>query len=292
MSELHLFVAYGHHGLRMSSANGREWSEPVLGDRNHLYRDGAFGGGRFVVVGSFGARSITSTSQDGTQWSEPTVLQNDPPPYLSAIQHGGDKYVAVGGYSPDVNLLSSTTSENGSRWPRIHTERKRSLTSITYGNGKFVAAGVRGMVVVSQDGSTWREAEGRPARDTFIAIAFGNNVFVGTGLHGLRMTSRDGLTWTNRQVGEEGEHINSVVWTGEEFVGVGLGATYFSPDGRRWRRVRNTAAPLRCSYGNNVYVGTHWRGKILVSADAIRWRQVHRSEHHVTGFVHGRVRAR
>ena len=101
------------------------------------------------------------------------------------------------------------------------------------------------------------------------------------------MTSSDGLKWSDRQVGEEGEHINSILWTGERFVAVGLGATYFSNDGRKWQRKKNHDAPLTATHGDGIFLGAHWKGRILRSTDAIRWKQVFRSEHHIEALSHG-----
>ena len=101
------------------------------------------------------------------------------------------------------------------------------------------------------------------------------------------MVSEDGLTWARRYSGEEGEHLNSVLWTGERFVAVSLGATYFSPDGIEWERHPNTNAPLTAAYGAGVFVGAHWKGRLLVSEDALAWTQVFKSDYHFEVVAYG-----
>ena len=125
--------------------------------------------------------------------------------------------------------------------------------------------------------------------DTLIDVAFGNGVFVGVGLHGVRTSTRDGVTWSDRLLGEEGEHINNVVWTGDRFVAVGQGATYFSADGLKWERTPNTNAPLIAVFGAGVFLGSHCRGRILRSLDAIAWEDVFQAEHHVEAIAFGQV---
>ena len=118
-------------------------------------------------------------------------------------------------------------------------------------------------------------------------MAFGKEVFVGVGLHGLRMWSEDGLKWSPRLAGEEGEHLNSIVWTGERFVAVGMGATYTSADGKQWERVANKDAPLTVAYGNGVFVGARWEGRIMRSTDGVQWKQVHKCDQHVEALAYG-----
>jgi len=118
-------------------------------------------------------------------------------------------------------------------------------------------------------------------------VAFGAGRFVGVGLHGLRMSTVDGLEWTPRQDGEEGEHLNSVVWAKDRFVAVGTGATYVSPDGLAWTRRENKDAPHVVAYGGGLFVGLQWRGRILVSPDAVAWEEVHKADQHLEAIAFG-----
>ena len=70
-------------------------------------------------------------------------------------------------------------------------------------------------------------------------------------------------------------------------MAVGLGATYFSADGRKWKREKNVDAPLTATYGDGVFLGAHWKGRILRSVDAVAWKQVHKAEHHVEALAYG-----
>jgi len=283
-----MLVGYGYEGIRMVSEDGENWSEPVTWKESFPLCAGAYGNGRFVTIAGSGYRgyALVLTSEDGQNWSEPIKVDDKPPPKPYGVQFGGGKFVMFGGGAGGPKKTTAvTSSEDGQNWTKVKEHAGGTLMNACYGNGQFVAVGVLGRVAVSQDGVDWKDAPDRRPVDTFIGIAAGDDGFVGGGLHGMRMFSRDGLHWDDRQVGEEGEHLNSVLWVGDRYVAVGLGATYFSPDGRTWQRRENQNAPLRCVYHNGRFVGSAWRGRILVSDDAIDWREVHRAPHHVEGFI-------
>ncbi len=284
-----LFVAVGENGLRLSSADGRDWKHQSLGKEGEVYRAVCFGNGRYVAVGTFGGSNILATSADGVQWQTMTK-DGKYVKYLRGIGFGDKQFLGIGGDPGCVGCSSPFVSQSadGTTWSEFLTiPGKNILRRLAYGNERFVGVGDRGRRAVSTDGKEWKDAAEVKAIDTLVDIAFGKGMFVGVGLHGLRMASEDGLKWSHRQVGEEGEHLNAIVWADDRFVGVGAGATYTSPDGIDWKREKNEDAPLTTAYGNRVFVGSNWRGRIMRSTDALKWEQVHKSEHHVEAVAYG-----
>ncbi|HTU23510.1 MAG TPA: hypothetical protein VMG10_36070 [Gemmataceae bacterium] len=282
-----LFVAVGHHGLRMTSRDGADWKHLQLGKQGEVYRAVRFGNERFVAVGTYGGSNIFAASTDGAKWK--TALRDGKyVKYVRGLGFGDSRFVGVGGDPGSVGNAQPfvVTSKDGLQWTDYTSiSGKKILRRLAFGDGRFVGVGDLGRRAASRDGLKWEDAPGVRAIDTLIDVAFGKGVFVGVGLHGLRMTSSDGLKWTHRQLGEEGEHLNAVVWTGERFVAVGAGATYLSDDGSSWRREANQDAPQAVGYGGGVFVGATWKGRLLRSTDAIRWEQVYRGEHHVEAFA-------
>lgn len=284
------FVAVGQHGLRLDSTDGgRTWLHAQVGKDGEVYRAVAFGNGLFVAVGNYGGSNIFAASKDGESWK--TGVQDAKyVNFFRGLSFGKGAFLALGG---DPGAVGSSRpfvshSKDGLTWSPIEEiGGPHILRRAAFGNGIFVGVGDRGRRSASADGHTWKNAANVRAIDTLVDVAFGKGVFVGVGLHGLRMTSRDGLTWSNRLLGEEGEHLNTVLWTGERFVAVGQGATYLSPDGLKWQREKNTNAPLTVAYGQGVFVGARWKGRLLRSTDAIHWEQVHKSEHHVEALAFG-----
>jgi len=284
MAETGKFVAYGQQGLRVSSENGRDWSEPVLEKDNYVFNSGVYGDGRFVLLAKYGGKAAFFGSASGAEWEK--LSEQEPDARMLDLAYGNDRYVAIGG-DMNGNRSAAMISSDAKQWD-VQEYDEKLLMRITFGGGRFIAVGYQGRVAVSEDGKQWEEAQPLPELDTFISVRHGAGVFVGGGLHGLRMTSRDGLEWQNRVVAEEGQHINSVLWTGDKFVCVGLGATFFSPDGRQWEAVPNENAPIVAAYGNGLFVGSKWKGRILVSEDAVRWEEALRAPEHATGICFGR----
>jgi hypothetical protein len=283
-----LFVAVGEHGSRMSSADGIAWKHLNIGKEGEVYCGVCFGQGRFVVLGTYGGDNLFSTTTDGMKWR--VEKRTSRVGNVRGIGFGKGTFLALGGdagfgtYAQPCGIASA----DGLTWSDFFSFPGKSiLRRVAFGNGRFVGVGDSGRRAVSLDGRKWTDMPDVKAVDTLVDIAYGNGVFVGVGLHGLRMTSEDGLKWTDRQAGEEGEHLNSILWTGDRFVAVGLGGTYFSVNGRKWERKKNINAPLTATFGGGVFLGAHWKGRILRSVDAIGWKQVHKAEHHIEALAYG-----
>jgi hypothetical protein len=293
-----LFIAVGHNGLRLASADGSEWKNQQLGKEGETYRAVAFGNKRFVAVGSYGGSNIFAASTDGATWKAGT-RDAKYVAYFRGLAFGGDTFVGLGGDPGSVGDSKPfiCTSSDGLTWSdALPVPGKHILRRAAYGDGRFAAVGDRGRRAATKDTKTWTEAEGVKAIDTLVDIAFGipagpvkKPVFVGVGLHGLRMTSADGVKWENRQAGEEGEHLNSIIWAGDRFVAIGMGATYLSSNGVNWKREKNSDAPTTAAYGRGVFVGANWKGRLMRSTDGIEWKQVHKSEQHVESIAFGEL---
>jgi hypothetical protein len=284
-----LFVAVGQNGLRIVSEDGAEWKNAQIGKEGEIYRAVCYGDGRYVAVGSSGGDNIFAASPDGAVW-QTSKKDAKYSKYIRGLLHGDKDFLGLGG---DPGAVGDSRpfllrSGDGLQWSEpLDIPGKNMLRRMAYGAGLYVAVGDRGRKAVTKNLKDWQDAPDVKAVDTLIDVAFGKGVFVGVGLHGLRMTTKDGLKWENRQVGEEGEHINSVLWTGKRFTAVGQGATYLSPDGYDWTRTRNVDWPLTATYGDGVYVGSQWKGRLLRSDDAITWKQVHKCEFHIEAVAYG-----
>jgi hypothetical protein len=284
-----LFVGVGHQGLRIVSENGSDWKQAQTGKEGEIYIAVCAGNGRFAAVGSYGGANIFAASTDGLAWK--TATQDAKyVKYIRGLTFGKESFLGVGG---DPGAVGSSEpfgsfSTDGLSWTALHPlPGKHIIRRVAWGNDRFVGVGDRGRRAVSADGKEWKDTPAVKAIDTLVDIAFGNGVFVGVGLHGLRMRTEDGLTWTDRQAGEEGEHLNSVVWAQDRFVAIGMTATYSSRDGVAWKREVAKNGPTTATFGNGVFVGSRWRGRLLRSTDAVEWGEVHKSDHHVEALASG-----
>jgi hypothetical protein len=291
-----VFVAAGENGLRAFSTDGKVWTHTQIDREGVLLHYACFHQGRCHAGGRFGGDLVAYHSQDGVAWQSGKL---DSKPYAERLEllFATDSEVC-GIISTDGAPPQAIRTKDGKSWTtrkdllddwRVMV-RDAHLRRVAMGNGRIVFTGDYGARLSGKSlDDKFQAVPKASAKDTLIDLAFGNGVFVGGGLHALRMRSKDGLEWTDRTVGEEGEHINSMIFDGKQFVGIGQGATYTSPDGVSWKRTPNKNAPTAAAFGDGVFVGTLWPGKILRSTDGIDWVEVHKFPHNVLTLTHGRI---
>ena len=129
------------------------------------------------------------------------------------------------------NLNRVMTSPDGVTWTVGTTPNNNSWSSVTYGNGLFVAVsgtGTGNRVMTSPDGITWTPRTSA-ADNTWNSVTYGNGLFVavsngGSGTGNQVMTSTDGQTWTPRTSTEENLWL-SVTYGKGRFVAVAISGT-------------------------------------------------------------------
>jgi len=286
-----MFLAVGFNGTRILSKDGLTWEKPVVGKEGEVYRAAAFGNGRFAVVGSFGGDNIMASSADGVKW-EMGKRAAQYSHYFRGITFGNGEFIATGGDPGTVGAAKPfiAGTKDGITWEdNTDIDGKFILRRLAFGNNVWVGVGDRGRLAASPDAKKWTDATGTKPIDTLVDVAFGNGVFVGVGLNALRRSSKDGITWSEPLRGSEGEHLNSIIFTGSQFVAVGAGATFFSADGKEWKRTANKNAPTFVTFGGGVCVGTSWRGRLLRSADGVEWKDVHKSDYPIEAVTYGKA---
>jgi hypothetical protein len=135
------------------------------------------------------------------------------------------------------------TSPDGISWTSRTSAENIEWSSITYGNGLFVAVaktGVGNRVMTSPDGITWTSRTSA-ADNVWSGITYGNGLFVAVGTSGTDnplMTSPDGTTWTSRTYAAY-NRWNSITYGNGLFVAVAISGVgnrvmtssdLFSPD--------------------------------------------------------------
>jgi hypothetical protein len=148
------------------------------------------------------------------------------------------------------------------------------LLEITYGNGRFVAVGERGSVVVSSNGVDW-SAHPLRAQARTRSIAFGNGVFV-AGADSSIVTSTDGVTWAARLNRIEAS-FPTVAFGNGRFVAGAANDVLTSTDGLEWQHaVLPPTVPAYFSaiaFGNGTFVAIGWSA-VWKSTDGVTWLRV------------------
>ncbi|ADI84086.1 choice-of-anchor D domain-containing protein [Geobacter sulfurreducens] len=198
------YVAVGEFGTILTSTDSVNWTVRTFGSVN--LNSVAYGGNHtFVAVGSYG-RILLSTD-DGATW---TVQSSGVTASLRGVAHSGTVFAAVGvtennpnfPYEPRTAIL---TSPDGVTWTPRFLEQPfngtLNLFDVAYGGGRFVAVGMEGHVVISEDnGGSWAALPPDPVtRPTNLnGVVFGAGTFVAVGDFGQIVTSTDGSNWVNR----------------------------------------------------------------------------------------------
>lgn len=291
-----VFVATGEDGLRAFSRDGITWTHQQTDREGTLLSQVCFASGRCMAGGKFGGDRLIFSTLDGVKWESAKLPGQPYVTRLEVLFIERDQFAAV--VNSDGEIPGLLRSKDGKVWdartPILDDakvlRRDAHLRRVAFGNGLAVIAGDYGARLARKDGSSKFDAVMQAAaKDTLIDLAFGNGCFVGGGLHGLRMRSTDGLDWTDRTVGEEGEHINAMIFDGRQFVGIGQGATYASTDGKTWQRTPNENSPTVAAFGDGIYVGSLWPGKLLRSTDGVHWKPVLDLPQHILGLGYGKL---
>jgi len=147
-------------------------------------------------------------------------------------------------------------------WNPIGVDSHGMLTSIAFGNDRFVAVGQS--VLASSDGITWAENQLGYGRN---GVGFGNGLFVAVGDTSPIETSPDGISWTNFSP-TSGSGLYSVAYGNNCFVAAGAD-TLTSTDGQVWT-VESTRSLYKVAFGNNIFVAANG-SRVRTSADGINW---------------------
>jgi len=240
--------------------------------------DIAFGGGKFIAVGSHEIGSSASriaSSTDGVNWS----LVNDIPTGMvpEVIAYGSGRWVTNHGYSTD-----------GSTWIRVDWSGVLSCNKIVYGNNKFVAVGSQNLIAYSSDGQAWTEVLDPPFvtggnPDNIYNITFGDGKFIAVGGNKIA-NSTDGITWTTVSpvLFGSSNNICYIAYGGDKFVASNGDATAYSSDGQNWTPIiKNklegnsySLSNLRIrslTFGNGKWIGLYNTTTMAYSSDGINW---------------------
>ena len=249
------FVAY-RNGVPAGiiSSDGVNWSSFALQPALAFgIRSVAFGNGLFVGV----TASQIRTSPDGTNWTAQTDLS------FHSVTFANGTFLAVG--------ERIARSVDGTNWDLVLPPQTNFLAAATFGDGKFVVVGERGMLLTSSDGIDWT-IRGGGTPNNLRGITRAPSGFVAVGNEGTVWSSANGFGWTNR--GSITAHnLRAIAYGNETLVAAGEGNPIFtSRDGLVW--TSQSAPPGDCyglHYGNGNFVALGDAGVIRVSSNGVNW---------------------
>jgi hypothetical protein len=180
---------------------------------------------------------------------------------------------------------SSLGKSDAQHWATSSTAGlDNSWTSVTYGNGLFVAVssdGTGNRVMTSPDGITWTSRTSA-ADNSWRSVTYGNGLFAAVASSGNNnrvMTSPDGINWTIRTAGVTNNWY-SVTYGNGIFVAVSITGSFnqamTSTDGINWT-IRSTPVNNQwnsVTYGNGLFVAVASfavGNGVMTSPDGITW---------------------
>jgi hypothetical protein len=243
-----LFIAAGAEGTAISSLGGSSWSPFVIPTSEDVYasaaegRGGVYGAKISGFVGNAGAY-LYCGEIDPTAWR--TQASNTGNTLRGLVQRDG-QFIAVGDHG---------TIRCGRVFLRRNSPVVANFNAVTWGNGRYVAAGDGGTLASSVDGITWSSTV--VSNQNFLSVSYGANRFVAVG-EGLSVAvSQDGLNWTNEFLA-----------TPSDFFG-------------------STRKLHKVAYGNGAFIASGyysiqvppyppqpaWRDLVLLSTDGMTWQR-------------------
>lgn len=298
-----IWLAVGHGGQRMISADGRTWSQVASWSKPGHNQDdlnvAAHFKGAFYVGGGYFSGRLTAT-RDGKSWSDGVIPGSSP---LFGLEVVGDSLFAI-----DLRGKVFKTTD-GEKWELVATpkmppptetmwaaakktakERGRDENAVTesqaqghwirgtaQGNGLILGSGDYGPVVAFNPQTNETTVTKMAGQDTKNPgpkrVAFGNGVFVVVGEKGLIARTADGKTWENNRTRDDVGDVQCVEFTGREFLLTHSDAKtkttklLKSTDGLTWEAV-DWPAPRQFRFVNGVlYSSSYPPTKLARSLD-------------------------
>ncbi|MBI3867987.1 MAG: immunoglobulin domain-containing protein [Verrucomicrobia bacterium] len=181
---------------------------------------------------------------------------------------------ALGAATSIVANVSVIPSQPIDRWTqRNPLPQSDVLLDVAHGDGRFVAVGSRGAIVVSTNGVDW-SVHRLKAEVELSGVAFGNGLYVAVGERNI-LVSREGVSWETSFIGPPLLSLSSVAFGNDRFVAAGRSRILTSKDGLQWADARFSAAGARgfldVAFGNGTFVAVGANGSLWISTDGVDW---------------------
>lgn len=244
MADEQHWLAVGHGGQRMLSADGKTWTQVGSWSKPGHNQDdlnvAANFKGAFYVGGGFFSGRLTAT-RDGKNWSDGVIPGSSPlfglevvGDALYAMDLRGKVFKTVDGETwavaatpkmpPPTDLMRKLAQERSKDDKPVTDAQAQAhwIRGTAQGNGLILGSGDYGPVVAfdpKTDETTVTKMAGQDNKNPGPKrVAFGNGVFVVVGEKGLIARTKDGKTWENNRTRDDVGDVECVEFNGTEFL--------------------------------------------------------------------------
>jgi hypothetical protein len=206
------------HILPGAVAPGIVWETWDVDARRMDLADVAWNGGsRLAAVGDNGVVRISG--DHGSTWT--TKATEGVFFDLKAIAWDGNRFLAVGGASPDTCLILESGS--GNFWSPTCLCGHPGLRGIATTPSWAVAVGDAGMAARSGDFPAWDVPDTPVSTRALADVVWTGRRFVAAGAGGVVATSPDGVGWTRQSSGLDPKvDLKALAWDGTRLIAVGV----------------------------------------------------------------------
>lgn len=265
------YLISGVGGYIRSSTDGITWATRTSGVSTDLGAL-TFGGGLYVYAGVNGAYGtstdgITWTTKNPSIGQQAAPGQGTYGPFLaynSGTIVGGVRDPGGGGVLTSTDGVTWTTRDNTLN---THT----GCGGVVYAGGKFVAGFLSGQICTSTNGITWT-AQVSGTTTGITSVTYGNGLYLAAQIVGTTMlSSTDAVTWTTRTPSIGGNPANQVCFGAGVYVITGFAGNKYSTDLVTWTSITPGSNIGSMVYNGTIFVGGAASGGIRTSTDGITW---------------------
>ncbi|MBO9605562.1 MAG: hypothetical protein J7639_06410 [Paenibacillaceae bacterium] len=266
------FVTVGQSSAIVSSA---DWVSFHKFDTNlNDVRDVAYGGGKFVAVGT--GKDIYY-SGDGNNWSA-AHLSDDTTYTLENVTYVGEQFIATGtAYIDSVSTNVLFTSRNGVTWTYHNTLGPIYMKSIAYGNGSYFGVGTfNNNIYKSTDGINYVQVDNAGTGFSVSGVYYLNGDFFFPGNTATLAVYTNGTTLNKKPLSGISSIGPMAYDSGTYLVTNGAGDVYTTTDLESWTK-RATIQPFEgiLTYdmvvADGVFVVVGQKGTIATSRKPVSY---------------------
>ncbi|MCT4639068.1 MAG: hypothetical protein N4A72_15300 [Bacteroidales bacterium] len=246
--------------------------------------------GSETIIGLGNSGVVIRSADGGLNWTRASIANGviDYNGYKLLVRdavYAKDKWIAVGGFGSGAvhKGIVLTSTDDGNTWNEVKTDATSVLYDVEYCGNKFVAAGMKGNILLSTDGTKWTKINlkgvipdnGGNEKHTFVSVAYGEGTIVAVGRTDFTAfgTTQDfplivestdgGNTWKHvSKIGSE--TVRVVKYTNQGFIALSGGGV-ISKKGGVWS-YDNRSGKFR------IYPPLHYTNNRIFATSGLRGR--------------------